>query len=136
MNPVLQYVIALLQKVANYVSNHPAWTAAVAVAFVPGLVVTPALGVLGFSAAGPVAGSIAAGWQAMYGGMVPAGGLFAILQSAAMGGTAIVGWVTTATAAAGVSVAQLNTQDPVENEAGSDDEGPVETDAGSDDDSE
>lgn len=50
---------------------------------------TPAiLGAIGFSAAGPVAGSIAAGWQASIGSVV-AGSLFAFLQSAAMGGAAI-----------------------------------------------
>lgn len=38
---------------------------------------------------GPVAGSIAAGWQASMGGYVVAGSLFAYLQSAAMGGAAI-----------------------------------------------
>ena len=45
------------------------------------------LGAIGFSAAGPVAGSIAAGWQASMGSVV-AGSLFAFLQSAAMGGAA------------------------------------------------
>ncbi|KAF2799546.1 hypothetical protein K505DRAFT_194608, partial [Melanomma pulvis-pyrius CBS 109.77] len=40
---------------------------------------------IGFSAAGPVAGTIAAGWQASI-GSVAAGSFFAILQSAAMGG--------------------------------------------------
>lgn len=46
---------------------------------------TPAiLGALGFGAVGPVAGSIAAGWQASM-GSVTAGSLFAFLQSAAMG---------------------------------------------------
>lgn len=50
---------------------------------------TPAiLGAKGFSAVGPVAGSIAAGWQASL-GSVASGSLFAILQSAAMGGVAI-----------------------------------------------
>ncbi|KAI4121001.1 MAG: hypothetical protein LQ338_006624, partial [Usnochroma carphineum] len=50
---------------------------------------TPAiLGAIGFSAIGPVAGSIAAGWQATM-GSVAAGSLFAFLQSAAMGGPAM-----------------------------------------------
>ena len=47
---------------------------------------TPAI--LGFSAVGPVAGSIAAGWQASL-GIVAAGSPFAFLQSAAMGGAAM-----------------------------------------------
>lgn len=47
---------------------------------------TPAiLGAIGFSATGPVLGSIAAGWQASI-GSVTASSLFAFLQSAAMGG--------------------------------------------------
>ena len=45
------------------------------------------LPVLGFGAAGPVAGSLAASWQASM-GTVAAGSTFAFLQSAAMGGTA------------------------------------------------
>jgi len=50
---------------------------------------TPAiLGAIGFGALGPVAGSIAAGWQASIGSVV-AGSLFAFLQSAAMGGAAM-----------------------------------------------
>ena len=50
---------------------------------------TPAiLGAVGFSAVGPVAGSIAAGWQASV-GSVAAGSFFAFLQSAAMGGAAM-----------------------------------------------
>ena len=50
---------------------------------------TPAiLDAIGFSAVGPVAESIAAGWQASM-GTVAAGSIFAFLQSAAMGGAAI-----------------------------------------------
>jgi Interferon-induced 6-16 family len=52
-------------------------------------VATPAiLGAIGFGSLGPVAGSIAAGWQASIGTVV-AGSLFAFLQSAAMGGAAM-----------------------------------------------
>ena len=46
------------------------------------------LPILGFSSIGPVAGSIAAGWQASMGSVV-AGSLFSFLQSAAMGGAAM-----------------------------------------------
>lgn len=50
---------------------------------------TPAiLGAIGFSATGPVVGSVAAGWQASIGSVV-AGSLFSFLQSAAMGGAAM-----------------------------------------------
>lgn len=49
---------------------------------------TPAiLGAIGFSAMGPVLGSVAVGWQASI-GSVAAGSLFAFLQSVAMGGAA------------------------------------------------
>jgi len=54
------------------------------------LVTVPFLGAIGFSALGPVAGSVAAGWQASI-GVVEAGSLFAICQSAAMGGVAATG---------------------------------------------
>ncbi|KAL8790290.1 MAG: hypothetical protein Q9213_000642 [Squamulea squamosa] len=46
------------------------------------------LEVVGFGALGPVAGSIAAGWQSSL-GLVAAGTPFAFLQSAAMGGAAM-----------------------------------------------
>lgn len=46
------------------------------------------LGAIGFSATGPVLGSVAAGWQASI-GSVAAGSLFSFLQSAAMGGAAM-----------------------------------------------
>ncbi|KIO20252.1 hypothetical protein M407DRAFT_139680 [Tulasnella calospora MUT 4182] len=63
------------------------------------------LGLLGFSAAGPVA--VAAGLQATYyGGAVGAGSLFAMAQSAAMGGIA-VGTVQTTGGALGVLAAAL-----------------------------
>jgi len=59
------------------------------------VVLTAGLGVIGFSAAGPVAGKIAAGLQAGIGN-VAAGSLFAMAQSAAMGGA-----VSSVVAAAG-----------------------------------
>ncbi|KAF7589647.1 hypothetical protein BBP40_004020 [Aspergillus hancockii] len=52
------------------------------------------LGVVGFSATGPVAASLAATWQSSI-GAVQAGSLFATLQGAAMGGAA-AGTFTTA----------------------------------------
>ncbi|KIO20259.1 hypothetical protein M407DRAFT_30105 [Tulasnella calospora MUT 4182] len=49
-----------------------------------------ALGLIGFSSLGPVAGSIAAITQSVvYGGAVASGSLFAIFQSAAMGGIVV-----------------------------------------------
>ncbi|KAH9067535.1 hypothetical protein EDB87DRAFT_3643 [Lactarius vividus] len=53
--------------------------------FLVPLVTTAGLGVVGFSAAGPVAGTMAAGIQAGIGN-VAAGSLFATAQSVAMGG--------------------------------------------------
>lgn len=49
----------------------------------------PMINLLGFSAAGPTAASWAAYTMSLYGGAVPAGGLYATAQSMAMGGTAI-----------------------------------------------
>ncbi|TLD11525.1 hypothetical protein PspLS_11423, partial [Pyricularia sp. CBS 133598] len=51
----------------------------------PALIALPALGAVGFSASGPVAGSIAAAIQSGLGSVV-APSLFATFQSAAMGG--------------------------------------------------
>lgn len=53
-----------------------------------------ALGLIGFGAAGPVAGSVAGAWQATMGGTIAGASLFATLQSVAMAGvgsTAIIG---------------------------------------------
>lgn len=52
------------------------------------LLTIPILGAVGFAAAGPVAGSIATGWQASI-GAVQAISLFAWCQSAATGGAAV-----------------------------------------------
>ena len=62
------------------------------------------LPILGFSAVGPVAGSIAAGWQSSI-GLVSVGSLFAFLQSAAMGGAAMAGIV--GLVAGGLTIAGL-----------------------------
>ena len=59
---------------------------------------------IGFGAAGPVAGSIAAGIQAGIGN-VAAGSLFATLQSAAMGGFGVAIVSGTVEAGAGVLAA-------------------------------
>ena len=60
------------------------------------------LGVVGFSAVGPVAGSTAAAWQASI-GLVATGSAFSFFQSAAMGGAAmgVIGGI----GASGVTVA-------------------------------
>ncbi|KAI9441746.1 hypothetical protein H4582DRAFT_2073887 [Lactarius indigo] len=72
---------------------------------------TTALGVVGFSAAGPVAGSVAAGIQAGIGN-VAAGSLFAAAQSVAMGGTlsGVVTAVGTTIGVAGLILLPLTTK--------------------------
>ena len=68
------------------------------------LAIPAILGAIGFSAVGPVAGSIASGWQASM-GLVAAGSPFAILQSAAMGGAAMGVFTEIGLASSGVAVA-------------------------------
>jgi hypothetical protein len=65
-----------------------------------------ALGFLGFTAAGPAAGSAAAAWQATMGGTVVGGGLFATLQSIAAAGVGGVATVSMGTAT-GVAMTQF-----------------------------
>lgn len=83
---------------ASQILGGAAMTASVAV--------VPVLGLAGFSAIGPVAGSAAVAWQSSL-GIVQAGSLFAWCQSAAMGGAAVNGIV--ACGAAGGSVAMAAT---------------------------
>lgn len=74
-----------------WIQTHKKQTAVIVAGIIPFALslATPAiLGAIGFSAAGPVLGSVAAGWQASM-GSVAAGSLFAFLQSAAMGGAAM-----------------------------------------------
>lgn len=73
-------------------------------ATVTSLAALPVLGLVGFGALGPVAGSTAAGWQAGM-GLVEAGSIFAWCQSAAMGGAALTGILATGLGGAGVAVA-------------------------------
>ncbi|KIO20254.1 hypothetical protein M407DRAFT_139686 [Tulasnella calospora MUT 4182] len=79
-------------------NNKNRWFAAAAggvLLTVGAVVIGPALAVgalnlVGFSAAGPVAGSLAATIQSIfYGGAVGSGSLFALCQSAAMGGIVV-----------------------------------------------
>jgi len=57
--------------------------------FLSPLLVKAILGVIGFGAAGPIAGSFAAWIQSLIGNVI-AGSLFATVQSFAMGGCAIL----------------------------------------------
>ncbi|KAK4548338.1 hypothetical protein LTR36_010208 [Oleoguttula mirabilis] len=94
----------LPESVKEYMRAHPTLTAiqiiVVIIALVPGLIVAPALGAIGFGSMGPAAASAASGYQAAHG--ATAG--FSFLQSAAMGGygaAAVNGVVTGASAVAG-----------------------------------
>ncbi|PQE03858.1 integral component of membrane protein [Rutstroemia sp. NJR-2017a BBW] len=89
--PVARYIIDTMKK-------HPLATViviAIAIGafflFCPGGSII-ILGALGFAAYGPVAGSFAA-WIQAFIGNISAGSLFAILQSAAMGGCGITVFV-------------------------------------------
>jgi len=85
-----------LGRFRRYVHDNPyrfTLQAATGVLSTAALVTVPVLGIIGFSAIGPVAGSVAAGWQASI-GAVEAGSLFAFCQSAAMGGAAAAGLTT------------------------------------------
>ncbi|KAE9370931.1 hypothetical protein N431DRAFT_485032 [Stipitochalara longipes BDJ] len=68
------------------------------------IVALPVLGVLGFGAAGPIAGSVAAGWQSIS-GLVQVRTLFAWCQSATMSGAALSGILVTGLSGAGIAVA-------------------------------
>jgi hypothetical protein len=96
-----------LSQFRRYVHDNPfrfALQATSAVTGVAALATIPVLGAIGFGAIGPVAGSVAAGWQAAI-GAVEAGSLFALCQSAAMGGVAATGLV--AAGATGGAVAAV-----------------------------
>ena len=64
----------------------------------------PVLGLAGFAASGPVAGSAAAAWQSSI-GLVQAGSLFSWCQGAAMGGAAVNGIIAGGAAGGGVALA-------------------------------
>ncbi len=67
-------------------------TGGVASAAVGGVAAPTVISAVGFGSLGPVAGTTAAAWQASIGNAA-AGGLFATLQSAGMGGAAALGAV-------------------------------------------
>ena len=120
-NCLTMAVNGLHNRVESYMRAHPYRFALQAAGALVGTaaVLTPAiLGVVGFGALGPVAGSAAAGWQGSI-GAVQAGSVFAWCQSAAMGGAAVNGII--ATGAAGGGVVALATAGAV----GQDDEAEV-----------
>ncbi|KAF1357254.1 hypothetical protein EJ07DRAFT_129939 [Lizonia empirigonia] len=75
--------------VLAYIAAHPYQTAFQVVNGViictPAAAMVPVLAALGFGAGGPIAGSTAAAVMSYF-SYVPAGGVYATLQSAAMGG--------------------------------------------------
>ena len=97
----------MLKTTTDYLRAHPYHIPAAGVAITAGALAAPwILGAAGFSAAGPVAGSIAAGWQSSL-GVVQAGSLFAWCQSAVMGGYAAQ--TITAASVAGMGIAGAGT---------------------------
>ncbi|KAL8894401.1 MAG: hypothetical protein Q9192_004351 [Flavoplaca navasiana] len=85
--------VTLFQATKNYAKAHPVLTGLQIVGTTLSILsfcAVPALGAIGFTAAGPAANSVAAAWQASI-GAVKAGSLFAWCQSAAMGGGALGG---------------------------------------------
>lgn len=85
--------VDIIQAMKDYAKAHPIRTgiqvAGLALSAVS-MFTVPILGFVGFTAAGPAAGSAAAAWQASI-GLVQANSLFAWCQSAAMGGVALGG---------------------------------------------
>ncbi|KAF2769476.1 hypothetical protein EJ03DRAFT_351216 [Teratosphaeria nubilosa] len=76
----------LPEHAKDYIKNNPKMTAfqilSLLLCLIPGLIVTPLLGIMGFSGIGPVAGTAAAGLQSSFGTPL----VFRAFQSAAMGG--------------------------------------------------
>lgn len=98
-----------LSRFNRYVHDHPVrfgLQATLAVVSTAALITVPILGAIGFSAIGPVAGSVAAGWQASI-GLVEAGSLFALCQSAAMGGAVATGLVATGATTGALALATV-----------------------------
>lgn len=98
----------------RYVRDKPvrfALQATGAVVSTAAVLTVPILSAVGFSPIGPVAGSVAAGWQASI-GAVEAGSLFSVLQSIAMGGAAATGLATIGASGAAVTLAASGLPSP------------------------
>ncbi|ESZ91787.1 hypothetical protein SBOR_7825 [Sclerotinia borealis F-4128] len=90
--------------IRNYIKKHPyrfGFQVLSGVATVASVAAVPVLGAVGFSAAGPVAGSTAAAWQSSI-GLIEVGSVFAWCQSAAMGGAAVGGIIGAGVGGAGL----------------------------------
>ncbi|THV45641.1 hypothetical protein BGAL_0465g00030 [Botrytis galanthina] len=101
----IEEMLSLRKKgIGSYIKNHPyrfgfqVLGGAVTIASVAAV---PVLGAVGFSAAGPIAGSAAAAWQSSI-GLVEAGSIFAWCQGAAMGGAAVGGIIGAGVGGAGI----------------------------------
>jgi len=87
--------VNLSGRFQRYVHEHPlrfGLQVAGGLFSIAALITVPILGAVGFTAAGPAAGTAAAAWQASI-GLVEAGSLFALCQSAAMGARLRLGWL-------------------------------------------
>ncbi|RYP20327.1 hypothetical protein DL767_009473 [Monosporascus sp. MG133] len=96
-------------KILKHIKAHPYSSAITALglgAFGVASLVNPALGIAGFSALGPTAGTTAAAWQSSI-GLAQAGSFFAWCQSAAMGGAAAGTIAAAQGVGAGVGVAGI-----------------------------
>lgn len=83
--------VSFIQAAKDYAKAHPILTGIQVAGLTLSAVSTfavPVLGWVGFTAAGPVAGSAAAAWQSSI-GLVRAGSLFSWCQKAAMSGSAL-----------------------------------------------
>jgi hypothetical protein len=97
--------VNILQRLSSYAKTHPVLIGIQIVGLTLSAVsffAVPVLGAVGFTAAGPAAGSVAATWQASI-GAVEAGSLFAWCQSAAMGRAALSGIHIAGVAGAGLT---------------------------------
>ncbi|KAK3067667.1 hypothetical protein LTR53_015326 [Teratosphaeriaceae sp. CCFEE 6253] len=93
--------------ITDGITNNPKTTIfqiiMLVLAVVPGVLLTPALTLLGFGSLGPIAGSWAAAFQAANGATWG----FSVAQSLAMGGQAIVGTGVTVVATAAGAVTEF-----------------------------
>jgi hypothetical protein len=97
--------VSLAGQIVEHIRAHPVSSGIATVGlglFGLASVVNPALGIVGFSALGPTAGSAAAAWQSSV-GIVQAGSVFAWCQSVAMGGSAAGTILATQGVAAGAT---------------------------------
>ncbi|PGG99723.1 hypothetical protein GX51_06176 [Blastomyces parvus] len=94
----------ILRASASYLQENPCQLATGIGLMTTSIIATPFLWVIGFSPIGPVAGTLATAWQSSI-GAVPAGSIFSMCQSVAMGGG--VAKAITGIGAAGAGVAAL-----------------------------